>query len=60
LDMFSIMDFVSSFIISSSRIQNFINGIRLFLRVKRPLSDTEKEIRSRLSESILFSELNGN
>jgi len=26
----------------------------------KPLSDTEKEIRSRLSESILFSELNGN
>ncbi len=26
----------------------------------KPLSDTENEIRSRLSESILFSELNGN
>jgi len=26
----------------------------------KPLSDTENEIRSRLSESVLFSELNGN
>jgi len=27
---------------------------------RKPLLDTEKEIRSRLSESVLFSELNGN